>query len=84
MSNSIPTTDREILGHIAECGVNLCNGLKTSDTVYLKYLDRKKNDFNINELLIELIKWNQDFLKTEFYRKKKSRDISDLVSGGKE
>ena len=84
MSNSIPTTDREILGHIAECGVNLCNGLKTSDTVYLKYLDRKKNDFNINELLIELIKWNQDFLKTEFYRKKKSRDISDLVSGCKE
>lgn len=79
MDNSIPTTDREILGHITECGVNLCNGLKTSDTAYLKYLDKQKNDFNINELLIELVKWNHDFLKTEFFRKKKSRDISDLV-----
>ena len=79
MGNSVPTTDREILGHITECGVNLCNGLKTSDVSYLKYLDKKKNDFNINELLIELVKWNQDFLKTEFFRKKKSRDISDLV-----
>lgn len=84
MDNSIPTTDREMLGHITECGVNLCNELKTNDTAYLKYLDRKKNDFNINELLIELVKWNQDFLKTEFYRKKKSRDISDLVSDCKE
>lgn len=80
MDNSIPTTDREILGHITECGVNLCNELKTSDMAYLKYLDKQKNDYNINELLIELVKWNQDFLKTEFYRKKKSRDISDLVS----
>lgn len=80
MNNSIPTTDREKLGHITECGVDLCNELKTSDKVYLKYLDKKKNDFNINELLIELVKWNQDFLKTEFYRKKKSRDISELVS----
>lgn len=80
MGNSVPTTDREILGHITECGISLCNGLKTSDMTYLKYLDKKKNDFNINELLIELVKWNQDFLKTEFFRKKKSRDISDLVS----
>lgn len=80
MGNSVPTTDREILGHITECGVNLCNGLKTSDTAYLMYLDKKKNNFNINELLIELVKWNQNFLKTEFFRKKKSRDISALVS----
>lgn len=80
MDNSVPTTDKEVLERITECGVNLCNGLKTSDMAYLKYLDKQKNDYNINELLIELVKWNQDFLKTEFYRKKKSRDISDLVS----
>lgn len=84
MDNSVPTTDKEVLERITECGVNLCNGLKTSDMAYLKYLDKQKNDYNINELLIELVKWNQDFLKTEFYRKKKSRDISDLVSDCKE
>lgn len=79
MNNSIPTTDRDVLERITECSVNLCNGLKNSDTAYLKYLDRMKNEFNINELLIELVKWNTDFLRTEFFRKKKSRDISKLV-----
>lgn len=78
MNNSVPTTDREVLERITDCGVNLCNGLKNSDVAYLKYLDMMKNDFNINELLIELVKWNPDFLRTEFFRKKKSRDISDL------
>ena len=80
MGNSVPTTDKEVLERITECGVNLCNKLKDSDMAYLEYLDKEKNDFNINELLIELVKWNQDFVKTEFFRKKKSRDISNLVS----
>lgn len=84
MSNSIPTTDRDVLGYITECGINLCNDLKSNDIAYLKYLDKKKNDFNINELLIELVKWNPDFLKTEFFRKKKSSDISELVKECKE
>lgn len=78
MNNSVPTTDRNILEHITDCSVDFCNKLKNSDAEYLKYLDKTKNDFNINELLIELVKWNQDFLKTEFFRKKKSRDISEL------
>lgn len=80
MNNSVPTTNRDMLEHITDCAVNLCNGLKNSDMAYLKYLDMMKNKFNINELLIELVKWNPDFSKTEFFRKKKSRDISDLVS----
>lgn len=79
MNNSVPTTDRAVLERIIDCSVNLCNGLKNSDIAYLEYLDMMKNDFNINELLIELVKWNPDFLRTEFFRKKKSRDISNLV-----
>lgn len=78
MNNSLPTTEREVLRNITECSVDYCNKLKTSDTEYLKYLDMKKNNFNINELLLELIKWNSDFLKTEFFRSKKSKDISKL------
>lgn len=84
MGNSVPTTDKKVLERITECGVNFCNELKNSDTAYLKYLDKKKNDFNINELLIELVKWNKDFLKTEFFRDKKSGDISELVKDCKE
>ena len=84
MDNSVPTTDKEMLGRITECGVNFCNELKSSDTAYLDYLNKTINDFNINELLIELVEWNSDFLKTEFFRTKKSKDISDLVKDCKE
>lgn len=79
MNNSLPITGRDILGHITDCSVDFCNGLKNSDEAYLEYLDKTKNNFNTNELLIELVKWNQDFLETEFFRKKKSRDISNLL-----
>lgn len=84
MDNSVPTTDKEVLGHITECGVNFCNELKSSDSAYLKYLNKTGNDFNINELLIELVRWNPDFTKTEFFRNKKSKDISDFVKDCKE
>lgn len=84
MSNSVPTTDEKVLERITECGVNFCNELKNSDMAYLKYLDKTDNDFNINKLLIELVKWNPGFLKTEFFRKKKSSDISDFVKDCKE
>ena len=84
MNNSLPTTDRDILGRITKCAVDMCNGLKCSDEEYLKYLDIRKDNFNINELLIDLVKWNPDFVKTEFFRKKKSKDISKLKAEFKE
>lgn len=80
MNNSVPTTDRTVLGRITECGVNYLNELKSSDEAYLKYLDMTKDNFNSNELLLELVKWNPEFLKTEFFREKKSKDISKLKS----
>lgn len=78
MDNSIPTTDKGVLEHITECSVNYCNRMKTDEKAYLEYLDRRKGNYNINELLLELIKWNPEFLKTEFYRTKKTKDISRL------
>lgn len=80
MNNSVPTTDRIILGRIVECGSNYLNALKNSDDEYLKYLDMTKNNFNINVLIIELAKWNSDFKKTYFFRNRKSKDISKLKS----
>ncbi len=84
MNNSLPTTDRDILERVTDCRVDFCNGLKNSDEAYLEYLDKTKNDFNINELLVELVKWNRDFSRTEFFRTKKSRDISNLLKDCKD
>ena len=59
--------------------MQFCNELKLADDeAYLKYLDQRKNNFNINEMLIELVKWNPDFRCTELFRSKKTKDISKL------
>lgn len=78
MNNSVPCTNMNILKNISKCGVDFCNQLKQDDLAYLKYLNNQKNNFNTNEVLLELVKWNLDFMKTEFFRKRKSRDISNL------
>lgn len=78
MANSLPTTDRKILGGVVNGAVDFYNELKTNDEAYLDYLNTKKNNFNINELLIALVKWNPDFVKTEFFRKKKTQDLNKL------
>lgn len=84
MNNSLPTTDREVLRQIALESIEYCNLLKASDDEYLHYLDMKKDYSSINELLIELVKRNPDFVKCDLYRKKKTKDISRLKSSFKE
>ncbi len=78
MGNSLPTTDEKILGNVSKCGVDVINTLKESDKEYLKYLNMTKNDMNIHELTVELVKWNSDFVKTKFFRDRKSKNISKL------
>lgn len=79
MNNSLPTVDEKILGNISQCAIDFINELKKSDDkAYLKYLEMKKNRFNTNEILLELVKWNPDFVKTEFFRNKKKKDINKL------
>ena len=79
MNNSLPTTDEEILSRIAGDSVDYIKELKkTTDTAYLQYLNQKKNNFNINEVMLALVKWNSDFRRTAFFRDKKTKDISKL------
>lgn len=78
MNNSIPTVDKGILGNVCQCAIILLNTLKQSDEAYLKYLDMTKNKFNVNEVILELVKWNSDFVKTEIFRTKKKKDINRL------
>lgn len=80
MNNSLPTTEEKILKPITEQAVRIIEELKKPDDItYLKYLDWKKDDFNINEVLCALVEWNPDFRKTELFRTKKSKDINRLV-----
>lgn len=79
MNNSLPTTDVKVLENVSKQAIDLINELKTSDEAYLKYLEKTKDAFNINEVILALVEWNPEFVKTEFFRKKKSTDISKLT-----
>ncbi len=79
MNNSLPTTDVKTLENIAKKAIDTINELKLSDEAYLKYLEYTKDSFNINEVVLALVTWNPEFAKTEFFRKKKSADISKLT-----
>lgn len=79
MNNSLPTTDVKVLENVSKQAIDIINELKLNDEAYLKYLEQTKDAFNINEVILALIDWNPDFVKTEFFRKKKSADISKLT-----
>ena len=79
MNNSLPTTDENILKNVSRQAIDIINELKLSDEAYLKYLEQTKDAFNINEVILALVEWNSEFVKTEFFRKKKSTDINKLT-----
>ena len=83
MCNSVPSTDMRVLDGIVNTSTEYCNLLKDSDEEYLKFLEKEKNSFNINELLIGLVKWNPQFVESELFREKKKRDISKLKASFK-
>lgn len=83
-NNSLPTIDREILRKVTECSVEYCNRLKEDNEHYLKYLEMKQNDFNINEVLCALVRRNPKIVETELFLRKKTKDISKLKSGFQE
>lgn len=80
MCNSVPTTDACVLNGIVDISSEYCNLLKSNDEEYLKFLEKEKNDFNINELLIELVKWNPKFTESKLFREKKKRNVNKLKS----
>ncbi len=85
MNNSVPTTNKEILGNVSKNAVNIINDLKMSDEKYIQYLEMKtekispKDMFSIDKVILELVRWNKDFMKTEIFRDKKSDDITKIT-----
>lgn len=57
------------MGEIVGQAIDFINGVKDDDKNYLKYLEMTKNQFNLNEFLVDLVNRNPEFVKTEFLEK---------------
>ncbi len=79
MNNTLLTTDIDILEKIAAPSIEYCNKLKTDDEAFLKYLEVTGSArYSINNVLIDLYRWNDDFRYMEWFKNKRKAKINEL------
>lgn len=83
MNNTLPTVDQNVLSRITQPSAEYYLSLK-DDANYLDYLRITKSNFNINELLLDLVNRNPKIIQTKLYKDKKKKDLTKLKSEFKE
>lgn len=79
MNNSFPCIGRMILERIAKVSIDYCNALKISHKAFMEHLAANASKrYSINNVLIALDEWNENFKYTEYFKKKRNRIISDF------
>lgn len=77
INNSLPCVDRVILERIAKVSIDYCNSLKLSHEAYIKHLKiNASKKYSINNVLIALDDWNENFRYTEYFKKKRNEILS--------
>lgn len=69
----------ETMNNVLKTSVDYICKLKTDDTVFLDYLKKNINFSNDYEALIALCEHNKDFTKSEYFRERRSKIISNYV-----
>lgn len=85
MINSLPIGQDEAID-LCKDTVDIVNELKEDNEKFIEYLERTKSQVNENEMIIALYKHNSEFSNSEFFRKYKTKELSeykDRLRGGK-
>lgn len=76
INNSFPCTDMGKLKNIAKTSFDYCNSLKISHEAFMKHLEANASKrYSINNVLIALDKWNDNFKYTDYFKVKKNEII---------
>lgn len=84
MLNSLVELDKNEVSEICEPTIDFIEEMKKNDVKFLEYLEMTKNDMNENEMIIDLYNKNPKFKDTKFYKKCKSKIISNYKKTLKE
>ncbi len=77
INNSFPCTDKDVLERIAKVSIDYCNALKLSHKAFMKHLSiNASKRYSINNVLIALDGWNDNFKYTEYFKAKRNGIIS--------
>lgn len=83
MNNTLPTVDQNVLSRITQPSAEYYLSLK-DDANYLNYLRITKSNFNINDLVMDLVERNSEITHTKLYKDKKKKDLTKLKAEFKE
>lgn len=77
INGSLPTTDEAVLRSVADESIKYCNNLKLNHNTFMKHLEiTGSNGYSINNVLIALDAWNENFKYTDYFKDKKKEIIS--------
>lgn len=76
MNGSLPTVDEQVLRNIGKLSIDYCNALKLDEKAYLKHLEINSSSYSVNEVILALNEWNEDFKYTNYFKNKKNDIIS--------
>ena len=76
----INSLDMDIMPNVVKKSKEYIESLKRDNDVFLKYLNDNKNFSNDFEVLIALCNQNKDFLRSEYFRKRKTIIIENYIS----
>ena len=76
----INSLDMDIMPNVVKKSKEYIESLKRDNDIFLKYLNDNKNFSNDFEVLIALCNQNKDFLRSEYFRKRKTIIIENYIS----
>lgn len=71
--------DINTMNSVTQTSVDYVNRLKSDDDAFLEYLDKNKNFSNDFEVLIALVNQDREFLRSEYFRERRSTIIKNYV-----
>ena len=75
--------DMDSMESVTQRTVDYINQLKNDDDVFLDYLDKNKNFSNDYECLLALVNQNREFLRSQYFRDRKTYIISNYINNFK-
>lgn len=77
INNSYPCIDKIVLERIAKVSIDYCNALKLSHKAFMEHLSiNASKRYSINNVLVALDEWNDNFKYTEYFKAKRNGIIS--------
>ena len=73
----------EIMDNVIQCTKDYIYALKTDDNVFLEYLKKNSNFSNDYEVLTALVKHNEDFVRSSYFKERRTKIIESYIKMAK-